>query len=199
MKETKSRNVKSRKQRRSELVNKKKKHLTDSQIKQLLTASKQSRYPDRNYLIILMLYNHGFRVSELITTELDDINLDTGEIHVIRKKGSIDDTQRMSRDELHTLHRFLKKRDTKHPQLFVNERGLPFTRQAINYILETCGILAGLDEKVTPHMLRHSCGYQMGKKGADLLEIKKRLGHVSPTNTAIYVEIDKNTTRGYFD
>src|SRR6516162_9924476 len=69
-----------RKQRRRE-------YLTGEEIAKLLSASKTSRNPERDYAILLLMFRHGLRVSELCSLKLSDINLETRELHVNRLKG----------------------------------------------------------------------------------------------------------------
>jgi len=63
--------------------------LTEGEMKRLLDAAKGGRYGRRDYLMLLMAYRHGFRVSELIDLRLKDIDLDTSRLYVRRKKGSL--------------------------------------------------------------------------------------------------------------
>jgi type 1 fimbriae regulatory protein FimB len=68
---------------------------------------------------------------------------------------------------------------------FLTERGGPFTRQGIYYLVRCISERADLG-KVHPHMLRHACGYALANKGHDLRTIQDYLGHRDPKHTAIY-------------
>lgn len=72
--------------------------------------------------------------------------------------------------------------------MFVNERGLPLTRQAVNYLIKTIAIKAEL-ENVHPHTLRHSCGFYLANKGYDHRLIQDYLGHRDPKHTALYTRV----------
>ena len=71
----KKRNVKSSEKETANFHEKGKDYLSDSEIKVLLEASKKTRYPRRNYLLLLMIYRHGLRVSEAIALKKSEINL----------------------------------------------------------------------------------------------------------------------------
>jgi type 1 fimbriae regulatory protein FimB len=71
---------------------------------------------------------------------------------------------------------------------FLTERGGPFTRQGIYYLVRCISERADLG-KVHPHMLRHPCGYALASKGLDLRTIQDYLGHRDPKQTAIYTRV----------
>jgi integrase len=62
--------------------------LTDTEMQRFLEAARQGRHGVRDYLLMLMAYRHGLRVSKLVDVRLRDIDLDTGRVYVRRKKGS---------------------------------------------------------------------------------------------------------------
>ena len=113
-----------------------------------------------------MMWRHGLRVSEAITLRRDQINLQRARVWVQRLKNSHSVEQPIDGEELRAIKRYLNTREDKLPWLFVSERGLPMTRQAVNYLTDEAGKRAGLD--VHPHMLRHSCGYYLANEGTDL-------------------------------
>ena len=66
-----------------------------------------------------------------------------------------------------------------------HERGEPFTRQSVNYLLAEAAARAGLPP-VHPHMLLHSCGFSLANRGYDLRLIQDYLGHCDPKHTVHY-------------
>jgi type 1 fimbriae regulatory protein FimB len=72
--------------------------------------------------------------------------------------------------------------------LFISERGQPFTRQSVNYLLAEAAARAGLPP-VHPHMLRHSCGFSLANRGYDLRLIQDYLGHRDPKHTVHYTRV----------
>lgn len=163
-------------------------YLSDSEIKVLLKASKKTRYPKRNYILLLMIYRHGLRVSEAIKLRKFDVNLKESRIWINRLKNGLSVEHPISGDELRAIKRYLTSRNDNLPWLFVNERGLPLTRQAVNYIVSIVGEKANL-ENVHPHTLRHSCGFYLANKGYDLRLIQDYLGHRDPKHTAHYTRV----------
>jgi len=187
------------KKRTTQAVDKKgKDFLTEGEMKRLLDAAKGGRYGLRDYLMLLMAYRHGLRVSELIDLRLKDIDLDTSRLYVRRKKGSLSTHQPIEGDELRALRAWLRERslraDARSPYLFLSERG-PFTRQAVNYIVSQAGERARLPFHVHPHMLRHSTGFYLANKGFDTRLIQDYLGHRNIAHTVKYTR----TAAGRFE
>lgn len=160
--------------------------LTPDEIDRLLAAARKGRHGVRDYAIILMMYRHGMRVSEACSTRIADLSLDSARVWVRRLKGSMSTEQPIEGDELRAIRRYLQTRSLHVPWLFLSERGGPLTRQAVNYLLERAGVRAGLAFKVTPKMLRHSCGYYLSNKGCDARLIQDYLGHRNASHTARY-------------
>ena len=79
---------------------------------------------------------------------------------VRRLKGGLSVEQPIAGDELRAFRRYLASREDALPWLFLSERGQPFTRQSVNYLVATAAARAGL-ASVHPHTLRHSCGFAL--------------------------------------
>jgi type 1 fimbriae regulatory protein FimB len=109
-----------RKERRRE-------YLTAEEIAKLLSASKTTRNPERDYCMLLLMFRHGLRVSELCTLKLSDINLDTRELHVNRLKGCDSGPHPLYNGETAAVRAWLAKRAKMNlPEscdtLFISER-----------------------------------------------------------------------------
>ena len=63
--------------------------LTEAEMKHFLEAARRGRHGVRDYLMLLMTYRHGLRVSELVALRLKDLDLETGRLYVRRKKGNL--------------------------------------------------------------------------------------------------------------
>ena len=164
-------------------------HLTEGEIEKLLTALKQNRYGHRDWLIGLMIYRHGLRVSEACDLRWDDIDLTKRTIIVRRLKGSTDSSHYLERDEhkaLGELWRTNAKKGIKSDYVFLNERSQPFGRMGIGRMVERAGEAAKLPFPVHVHMLRHSTGYALAARGIDTRRLQHFLGHASITNTVRY-------------
>jgi type 1 fimbriae regulatory protein FimB len=163
--------------------------LTEAEMQRFLEAARHGRHGVRDYLLMLMAYRHGLRVSEGVDLRLRDLDLDTGRVYVRRKKGSLSTHQPLEGDEIRALRAWLRernqRRDARSSYLFLSERG-PMTRQAVNYLVKKCGQRAKLRFHVHPHMLRHSTGYYLANRGYDTRLIQDYLGHKNIMHTVRY-------------
>jgi type 1 fimbriae regulatory protein FimB len=158
-------------------------------LDKLLAALKRNRHGHRDWLIGLLIYRHGLRVSEACDLRWDDIDLGKRTIVVRRLKGSTDSSHYLERDEhkaLGDLWRANAANGVKAGYVFVNERGAPFGRMGIGRMIERAGEAAGLPFPVHVHMLRHSTGYALAARGMDTRRLQHFLGHASITNTVRY-------------
>jgi site-specific recombinase XerD len=164
-------------------------HLTEAEMDRLLAALKRNRHGHRDWLIGLMIYRHGLRVSEACDLRWDDLDLSKRTIIVRRPKGSNDSTHYLERDELaalKALQRHYAKQSIKSAWVFVNERGEPFGHMGIARMIERAGETAKLAFPVHVHMVRHSTGYALANRGMDTRRLQHFLGHASITNTVRY-------------
>jgi type 1 fimbriae regulatory protein FimB/type 1 fimbriae regulatory protein FimE len=117
-------------------------HLIETEMAKLLTALKANRHGHRDWLIGLLIYRHGLRVSEACDLRWDDIDLAKRTIVVRRLKGSTDSVHYLERDELAGLKR-LQREGAKSAYVFVNERGQPFVECRSIWTWTGNGSLAG--------------------------------------------------------
>ena len=128
--------------------------LTRDEIDKLFAALRARRNGHRDYMIGLVCFLHGLRVSELIDLRWDDIDWRAGTIRIRRLKGSLDGVHILERDEAAGLRRLQREQEPKRPHVFTSERGQAFTRFAINKMIEAAGRKAGF-RQLHPHCLRH--------------------------------------------
>jgi type 1 fimbriae regulatory protein FimB/type 1 fimbriae regulatory protein FimE len=149
----------------------------------------QPRFGHRDWLIGLIIFRHGLRVSEACDLRWDDLDLAKRTVIVRRLKGSIDSTHYLERDEVNGLRLLQRQQAAKgktSAYVFVNERGQPFGRMGIGRMIERAGEAAKLPFPVHVHMLRHSTGYALANNGMDTRRLQHFLGHASITNTVKY-------------
>ncbi len=168
-----------------DLHEKSKNFLTEAEIERLFQSAKLGRHGTRDYLMMMLMYRHGLRETELCRLPVSVIDLESARIWVERLKGGLSTHHPINGDELRAIRRYLRIRNSHLPWLFITERGEPFTRQGGYYLVRSIGERANLG-KIHPHMLRHACGYVLANKGHDLRTIQDYLGHRDPKHTAIY-------------
>ena len=160
----------------------------ESDMDRLLEASKKGRHGGRYFLLLMMMYRHGLRVSEAIRMRRTDLELKRARIWIQRLKNGLSVKHPIAGDELRALKRYLTSRDDALPWLFLSERRQPMTRQAVNYIISAAAQRAKLGA-VHPHMLRHACGFYLANQGYDLRLIQDDLGHREPKHTVHYTRV----------
>ena len=170
-------------------------HLTEAEMAKLLAALKQNRHGHRDWLIGLLIYRHGLRVSEACDLRWDDIDLPKRTIAIRRLKGSTDSVHYLERDELAGLKRLQREQDAKAGYVFQNERGQPFGRMGIARMVERAGEAAKMAFPVHVHMIRHSTGYALANRGMDTRRLQHFLGHASITNTVRYTAMSPEPFR----
>ncbi len=161
--------------------------LPDEVAAMVAQAGKIGRHPIRDRTLILSMYRHGFRVTELTELRWDQVDFRNAEIHVRRLKSGTPSVQPLKSDELRLLRKV--KREYASRFVFVSERGLPLSRSAIAAIVKRAAERAEVELAVHPHMLRHACGYYLANKNVDTRTIQAYLGHRSIQHTVRYTEL----------
>ena len=164
-------------------------HLTEDEIDRLLAVLRKNRHGHRDWLIGLVIFRHGLRVSEVCDLRWDDLDLPKRTVIVRRLKGSTDSVHYLERDEvngLRLLQRQQQASGTSSAYVFVNERGTPFGRAGIGRMIERAGEVAGFSFPTHVQMIRHSTGHALAARGMDTRRLQHFLGHASITNTVRY-------------
>ena len=130
--------------------------------------------------MLLTLYHHGLRVSELCRLTLSDLDLEGRRIWIERLKGGRSDAHPVPENEATALREYLEERRAEGtldlPALFLNERGAPLSRNAVYYLIRRAGEVAGIDRPLFPHLFRHAAGYKLARDGHDVRLIQDYLG-----------------------
>ncbi len=176
-------------------------HLPDvlsiEEVDNLLNIEIKSPYDIRTKAMLEIMYSSGLRVSELVNLELSDIDVYNDTI-LINGKGSKerivpigDVAKKYLHDYLEIRNSLIKRKNGNPNKLFLNNHGLPITRNGFNFLLNNILKEKGIKKKVTPHTLRHSFATHMLDNGADLRTIQELLGHSDIVTTRIYTHISK--------
>ena len=181
-------------------------YLTIEEVEELLKQPDDSIKGLRDRAILEVLYATGLRVSELIETNVEDVNLRMGFVTCTGEYGKarIIPLGRPAKAALETYiyddrAKIIKDGDTSETALFLNYYGKRLTRQAMWKILREYAKKAEIDKKITPQILRNSFAVHMVQNGADLKSLQELLGHEDPAATQIYLSVTKNRIKDVYD
>ena len=172
--------------------------LTLDEFEQMLVGARTGRHAERDTAILYLLLQHGYRATELCRAKRVDFDSRRARLWVQRLKKSLSTDQPISGNALRALKTYLKSRTERLPWLFVSERGSPFTRQGLHYLIAAIAKRAKL-KHVHPHMLRHSCGHALADKGADARLIQDYLGHRDLRHTSRYTRTAARRFEGLWE
>jgi site-specific recombinase XerD len=160
----------------------------------------------RDYVMLLILYTTGVRVSEMINIKVKDISLTEPCTIRIHGKGNKGRYVPLMKTAVPHIKRYLAYMhyDTEsyyEEYIFKNHMKAQFTRQGINYILKKYGAMARridqtlIPETLTAHKIRHTTAMELLTSGVDLIYIRALLGHSSVVTTEIYARTDAKLKR----
>ncbi|WP_042355202.1 site-specific tyrosine recombinase XerD [Bacillus rubiinfantis] len=172
--------------------------LTIQEVETLLETPKPvDHYGLRDKAMLELLYATGIRVTELISMDVEHINIDLGFVRCMGK-GNNERIIPFGRSAGKAIHQYLVSgrdhflsKNQSEPALFVNHQGKRLTRQGFWKILKKLAKEADIDGELTPHTLRHSFAAHLLENGADLKAVQEMLGHADISTTQIYTTITK--------
>ncbi|HSZ55445.1 MAG TPA: tyrosine-type recombinase/integrase, partial [Tepidisphaeraceae bacterium] len=143
----------------------------------------------RDRAILTLAYESGLRVSELVGLKQADVDLDQGLARVCGK-GDCDRFTPIGAQAVKAIKSYVDLRGVDAaPQLFLNKDGGALSSRSVGRKLKLYLHAAGLDPRISPHKLRHSCATHLLNNGADLRSIQELLGHQSLATTQIYTHV----------
>lgn len=160
----------------------------------------------RNRAILETLYSTGLRVSELVSLNRGQVDLTRREF-MIRGKGRKPRIVFLSERAGGFLSEYLATRNDNLKPIFLNHgrtRSVDavfsgetrrLTTVSVENIVRKIALFAGINKKVTPHILRHSFATELLVNGADIRSVQEMLGHASITTTQIYTHITNKRLR----
>lgn len=181
--------------------------LSRNEIASLIGAPKQeSIFGQRDRIMLMLMYACGLRVSEMVSLQLDQLDLDGGVIRPFGKGSKERSVPIASGAPLDDLIRYVRdvrplfvKPGIRSSAVFLSERGQELSRQQFWEIVKKYALEAGIVKNVTPHMLRHSFATHLLEGGADLRSIQEMLGHSSVVTTQRYAQVDIARMRAIYD
>lgn len=182
------------------------KSLNEIEVKNLINSVKwdenDSLYKQktkmRDKVILALLYSSGLRVSELVKLIIQDIDFEERTIR-IRGKGDKDRIVLFDDTTKKLIIEYINIRDSDSKYLFINKNGNKLSSRYIQMMIKKYAEEAGIDKKVTPHILRHSFATHLLKNGVDIRAIQQLLGHASLSTTQIYTSVDMDTLKTFYD
>lgn len=162
-------------------------------------------FPERDRLMLELLYGCGIRNSELTGINLDDIRL-SAEAILIRGKGKKERYVPFGDSAKIALSAYLPARQTvlaetrkNSTALLINQRGGRLTTRSVGRIIKKVAVSKGLSPDVHPHTLRHAFGTHMLEEGADLRAIQELLGHERLATTQRYTQLSMKHVLQVYD
>jgi integrase/recombinase XerC len=162
-------------------------------------------FPERDRLMLELLYGCGIRNSELTGINVDDIRL-SAEAILIRGKGKKERYVPFGDSAKVALAAYLPARQARlaeirrnTPALLINQRGGRLTSRSVGRIIKRIAVSKGLSPEVHPHTLRHAFGTHMLEEGADLRAIQELLGHERLATTQRYTQLSMKHVLQVYD
>jgi integrase/recombinase XerD len=160
----------------------------------------------RDRAILEVLYGTGIRISELVGLSLGDVDLDDASLRAFGK-GSKERLVPLLGAAAGALQAWLSPsgRGALEPErwarrgdaeaVFLNQRGGRLTRQGAWGVVHKHGRAVGLADRLSPHVLRHSCATHLLDHGADIRVVQELLGHASISTTQVYTLVSTERLR----
>lgn len=164
----------------------------------IATANTTTAEGRRDYALLLMLFNTGCRVSELIQMTREDLQPGPPRHVRILGKGRKWRTVPLWERTVEAIVAMMRDRRDDKPHLFLGQRGFPLTRFGVRHLLDrrckaaTAQIPSLNQRKVSPHTIRHTTAVALLRATGDIDAVSKVLGHASLNTTRIYTSADRS-------
>jgi integrase/recombinase XerD len=179
------------------------KPLTEAEVTSLLDAVLGADpLARRDRALLELLYATGARISEVVGLSIGDVDFDDSLVRLYGKGDkerivpygsaaarALDDWFSASGRARLVPDRWRRRGDAE--AVFLNQRGGRLTRQGGWLIIKKYGERAGIADRLSPHVLRHSCATHLLDHGADLRVVQEMLGHASISTTQVYTKVSQ--------
>lgn len=180
------------------------KTISVEEVEDLLEApdlTKDEGFRDRTMLEVM--YSSGLRVSELLSLKMKQINLEKGVIDIIGK-GNKQRKVPVGEYALDFVKQYIEEHRIHNPgrrtnYLFLNRYGMPLSRQYFFMQIKKYAKMAGIEEDISPHTLRHCFATHMLENGAELRALQEMLGHTNLSTTQIYTNVSTKRILNAYD
>lgn len=177
--------------------------LTSQEVSLLLEQPKNIDLKGtRDKAMLEFAYATGMRVTEIISLDVEDVNLETGTVTC--KTGNKQRNIPLGNMSLKALKEYINEarpvmiKSEKEKALFVNINGRRLTRQGFWKIIKYYKEQAHITKDITPHVLRHSFATHLLQNGADLKAIQTMLGHSDISSTQVYMQFQDESIKNIY-
>jgi integrase/recombinase XerD len=180
-------------------------YLEEAELQALMDAiDLNTRTGIRDRGLLLLLYNTGARVSEIVVLDLNHLRLNGSAQVALQGKGNKHRSCPLWPETVTALQDYIRQRHPQQPEtrtLFLNANGVPITRFGIRHVIGKYAAIAAHQcpslktKTVTPHTLRHTTAMHLLRSGNDVNMVSYWLGHANINTTHIYLEIDMDMKR----
>ena len=182
------------------------KPLSVEEVNSLLERTNGRRTPDgkRDRAMLELLYATGLRVTELVSLDVQDVDLQNDQVRCLGK-GAKERILPIHQEATKAVGEYIREgrsqllRDSEEQALFLNRRGERLTRQGFWLILKGYAQEVGIKSPTTPHVLRHSFATHMLRGGAPLRHVQELLGHANISTTQVYTHLASEHVRTEYD
>jgi site-specific recombinase XerD len=153
----------------------------------------------RNLALVDLLFATGLRVGEVSSLDVQDFFVRESVFRVKGKGGRDRLAVVVDEETVRVQRKYLEARaqiETRSPALFLNSSGQRLTTQGIANVIAQLQEGAGIERRVTPHMLRHTVATLLLRNGVDIRVVQEFLGHASIATTQRYTHVTKEHLRG---
>ncbi|MBF0386802.1 MAG: tyrosine recombinase XerC [Candidatus Omnitrophica bacterium] len=173
--------------------------MTEDDTLKLVDSSFADESSDlRDKALFETMYSTGIRVSELVGLSQDDIDL-VGNMIKVFGKGKKERIVPIGQPAVTAIAAYLKARPFKNQAVFLNRSGTRLSARSVRNIINKHIHKAAIQQKVHPHMFRHSFATHMLNRGADLRSVQELLGHVNLSTTQIYTHLTTEKLKSVYD
>ena len=170
--------------------------LTRDEVNRMIEAPDTTKLAGiRDRAVLEVLYSTGIRIGELCGLAADDVDTGNNVLRINKGKGKKDRIVPIGQTAAEWVKRYLQevraefagKQSAK--ELFLGRRGVPLRSTGVGFIMKKSVKKAGIEKRVTPHTMRHTCATHMMASGADIIHVQHLLGHADISTTQIYVRV----------
>jgi len=155
----------------------------------------------RDRAILETLYSCGIRVSELVGLDMDDVDFISGVIKVLGK-GRKERMVPIGDTAVSSIRKYAAGRGGRakgRRAVFLNSRGGRLTDRSVRRVIDKYIHACSIEEKISPHSLRHSFATHLLDRGADLRSVQELLGHMNLSTTQIYTHVTMERLKNVYD